>query len=360
MLKRQVAILFGGASSEHEVSRRSAFAIIKNISREKYDVLTLGISKNGSWYLYSGDINKIPSGDWEFDKSNLKKAFISPDPTDKGIIVFTDNNTFKKIELDVIIPVLHGKNGEDGTMQGLFELAKIPYVGCDVLSSSTCMDKIDTNIILSYCGIKKANFSFLTAFEFNKDSESCISKIENQIKTYPMFVKPSNAGSSVGISKAQNRDELYNAIETAMKEDSRILIEESIEGQEVECAVLGNNEPIASIVGEIAPSNEFYDYEAKYVSDSSLYIPAHISNETSEKIKSIAIKAYKSMGCKGLSRIDFFVPKNTNEVLLNEINTFPGFTTISMYPKLMDKIGIDFTSLIDKLIEFAIERATDR
>ncbi len=359
MLKKQVAILFGGASSEHEVSRQSAFAIIKNISREKYDILTLGISKSGSWYLYSGDINKIPNGEWEFDKLNLKKALISPDPADKGLIVFNDDNTFKKINIDVIIPVLHGKNGEDGTVQGLFELSKIPYVGCDVLSSSTCMDKIDTNIILSYCGIKKAKFVFLTAFEFNKDSEFCINKIESQIQAYPMFVKPSNAGSSVGISKVKNRSELYNAIKVAIKEDSRILIEESIDGQEVECAVLGNDEPTTSLVGEIAPSNEFYDYDAKYVSDSSLYIPAHISDETSEKVKAIAIKAYKAMGCKGLSRIDFFVQKETNEVLLNEINTFPGFTSISMYPKLMDKIGISFTSLIDKLIELAIERASN-
>lgn len=359
MLKKQVAILFGGASSEHEVSRQSAFAIIKNISREKYDILTLGISKSGSWYLYSGDINKIPNGEWEFDKLNLKKAFISPDPADKGLIVFNDDNTFKKINIDVIIPVLHGKNGEDGTVQGLFELSKIPYVGCDVLSSSTCMDKIDTNIILSYCGIKKAKFAFLTAFEFNKDSESCINKIENQIQAYPMFVKPSNAGSSVGISKVKNRSELYDAIKVAIKEDSRILIEESIDGQEVECAVLGNDEPTTSLVGEIAPSNEFYDYDAKYVSDSSLYIPAHISDETSEKVKAIAIKSYKAMSCKGLSRIDFFVQKETNEVLLNEINTFPGFTSISMYPKLMDKIGISFTSLIDKLIELAIERTSN-
>lgn len=359
MLKKQVAILFGGASSEHEVSRQSAFAIIKNISREKYDILTIGISKIGSWYLYSGDINKIPTGEWEFDKLNLKKALISPDPSDKGIIAFNNDNTFKKITIDVIIPVLHGKNGEDGTVQGLFELSKIPYVGCDVLSSSTCMDKIDTNIILSYCGIKKAKFSFLTEFEFKNDSKSCINKIEKQITSYPMFVKPSNAGSSVGISKVKNRSELYDAIKVAIKEDSRILIEESIEGQEVECAVLGNDEPIASLVGEIAPSNEFYDYDAKYVSDSSLYIPAHISDETTEKVKSIAIKAYKAMGCKGLSRVDFFVQNDTNEVLLNEINTFPGFTGISMYPKLMDKIGIGFTSLIDKLIELAIERASN-
>ena len=359
MSKKQVAILFGGASSEHEVSRRSAFAIIQNISKEKYDILTIGISKNGSWFLYSGDVNKIPTGNWELDRLNLKKIIISPDPQHKGIIVFNDNGTFKNIAVDVIIPVLHGKNGEDGTMQGLFELANIPYVGCDVLSSSTCMDKIDTNIILAYCGIKKARFTFLTAFEFNKDSHSCIKKIENDIPKYPMFVKPSNAGSSVGISKVKNRDELYNAIQIAIKEDSRILIEESIVGQEVECAVLGNNEPIASVVGEIAPSNEFYDYNAKYVSDSNLYIPAHLPDEIAEKVRVIAVKAYKIMGCSGLSRVDFFVQKDTNEVLLNEINTFPGFTSISMYPKLMEKMGIDFTSLIDKLIELAIERKSN-
>lgn len=359
MSKKQVAVLFGGASSEHEVSRQSAFAIIQNISKEKYDILTIGITKSGSWYLYSGDVNKILNGNWDTDTPNLKKAVISPDSADNGIIIFNGDNTFETIHIDVIIPVLHGKNGEDGTMQGLFELAKIPYVGCDVLSSSTCMDKIDTNIILSYYGIKKAKFASFTAFEFNKSPESCIDKVESQIKAYPMFVKPSNAGSSVGISKAHNRDELYSAIKVAIKEDSRILVEENIVGQEVECAVLGNDEPITSIVGEIAPSNEFYDYDAKYVSDSSLYIPAHISDEIAKKVRAIAVEAYKAIGCKGLSRVDFFVQKDTNQVLLNEINTFPGFTKISMYPKLMEQIGIDFSSLIDKLIELAIERASN-
>ena len=356
MNKKAVGIIFGGASSEHEVSRRSATSIIENISREKYEAVLIGITKAGEWFQYTGDISKISNGDWEKDTQNKKKAFISPDNSVGGLVVLEDDK-YSTIHLDVVIPVLHGKNGEDGTIQGLFQLAKIPFVGCDLLSSATCMDKIDTNIILSYAGVKKAKFAFVMASDFSADEEACIRHIEGTLPSYPLFVKPSNAGSSVGVSKAANREELIEAIKVAFREDSRILIEETIVGQEVECAVLGNDNPIASICGEIAPANEFYDYEAKYVSDSSLYIPAHISDEVSEKVRKIAVKAYKAMGCGGLSRVDFFVEKGTNEIYLNEINTFPGFTSISMYPKLFERTGIPFAELLDKLINLAFERA---
>lgn len=356
MLRKNIAVLFGGNSSEHEVSCVSAASIVNNISRDKYNLILIGITKKGKWMLYNGDAERIKTGEWENESSN-KLAFISPDSSVKGVVVLNDNGSFDTIKLDAVIPVLHGKNGEDGTMQGLLELSGIPFVGCDTMASSACMDKIITNIILEHEGIDQAKFTWFCAYDFYNDPEKCIDRVESEIGSYPVFVKPSNAGSSVGVSKAKNRDELIKSIEIAANEDDRILIEESIDGQEVECAVLGNETPIASIVGEIAPSNEFYDYDAKYLSGSSdLYIPAHVSNDTSNKIRDVAIKAYKALGCTGLSRVDFFVERATERVMLNELNTFPGFTDISMYPKLMEASGIGFEELLDKLLKLALER----
>lgn len=356
MEKINVGIIFGGKSSEHEVSRVSAQAIVNNISKEKYNIHLIGITKCGEWFLFTGNSDKIGNGEWE-NSSSKKRAFISPDSSVKGLIVDNGSENFKTIKLDVVIPVLHGKNGEDGTMQGLLELSGIPFVGCDTTSSSACMDKVITNCVLSYCGINKPKFNWFYACDFEKDSEKYIEETEKIVKKYPMFIKPANAGSSVGVSKANNRKELIDGIKKASKEDGKILIEEGIVGKEVECAVLGNENPISSIVGEIAPSSSFYDYEAKYISDSSkLFIPARISDSISEEIRQTALLAYKAMGCTGLSRVDFFVEEGTDKVLLNEINTFPGFTNISMYPKLMKEIGIDFSDLIDKLIDFALQR----
>lgn len=354
--KKTIAILFGGASSEHEVSRRSVTSIINNISREKYEIILIGITKKGEWFQYTGNFSKILDGEWENDIKNKKKAFISPDTSIGGIVVL-ENEKYYTIKIDAVFPVLHGKNGEDGTIQGLFQLAKIPFVGCNLLSSAACMDKIFTNIILTNAGIKKAKFAFITEYDFKTDKENSISYIEKILPNYPLFVKPSNAGSSVGVSKVFSREELNNAIKTALCEDSRVLIEENISGQEVECAVLGNENPIVSICGEIAPANEFYDYAAKYINDNSkLYIPARISNEISDKIRKIAIKAYKTLGCEGLCRMDFFVEKNTKEIYLNEPNTLPGFTSISMYPKLFENTGIPYSELIDRLINLSFER----
>lgn len=353
MNKISVGIIFGGVSSEHEVSLQSATAIIKNISKSKYDVHMIGITKLGKWKLFSGSIDDIATGQWE--NSDLSQEIsVATDPEIHGIIV---KNSQEIIKLDVVIPVLHGKNGEDGTIQGLFEIAGIPYVGCKTLGSAACMDKIFTNIMLDYSGIAKAKFHWFDKEDFEKDPNKCVLETEKIIEKYPMFVKPANAGSSVGITKVHNRHELIEGIKTALKEDRRVLIEETITGKEVECALLGNSDLISSVVGEIVPSNDFYDYEAKYLSENSdLFIPARISEEVSDEIRKIAKKAYKVMDCKGLSRVDFFVQNDTNKVYLNEINTFPGFTSISMYPKLMEKVGIAFEDLIDKLISLALEK----
>ena len=353
MSKKKIAVIFGGKSSEHDISRISASYVISQISKEKYDIFTIGITKEGKWLLYSGDIESIKDGSWENDENN-KSAFISPDPSVHGMVIMSDGKC-ETIRLDVIFPVMHGKNGEDGTIQGLFEMSGINYVGCGVLASADCMDKVTANIIFASLGIDQAKFTWCYASDFKKSPEKVISAIENAID-YPIFVKPANAGSSVGISKAHDRNELQKAIETAAKEDSRILFEETIVGKEVECAVLGNDEPFASTVGEIAPASEFYDFDAKYNdANSLLFIPARIESELIEKIRETAVKAYRAIGCAGLSRVDFFVTAD-NRIMLNEINTLPGFTSISMYPKLMEKSGINGTQLVEKIIELAFER----
>ena len=354
MSKKRIAVIFGGKSSEHEVSRVSASYVLSVIPRDRYEVVTIGITKQGKWLLYSGDPQAIADGRWEQDPNNVL-AFIAPAPSVSGMVVVRPEGT-ELMKLDAIFPVLHGKNGEDGTIQGLFEMSGIPYVGCGVLASAACMDKAVTNILLDSFGIDQAAFTWFYTYDYYKDSQKVLAQIETALPQYPLFVKPANAGSSVGITKAHNHEELLKAIDVAAKEDSKIVIEENIVGYEVECAVLGNEEPIASVPGQIAPAAEFYDYDAKYNNAASeLFIPARISKELQEKVREIAVKAYRSIGCSGLSRVDFFVT-DEGRILLNEINTLPGFTSISMYPKLMAACGIEGADLIEKLLQSAFER----
>lgn len=355
MNKINIAVLFGGKSSEHEISRVSASAIIKNLSAEKYNLFIIGITPKGEWYLYEGDTDKISTGEWE-NEPNKQKAFISPDSSIRGITVLSEN-LVKQIPIDAVIPALHGHNGEDGTIQGLLTLSGIPFVGCGTAASAACMDKAITSTMLISSGITKPRFFWFNYMDFKIDQDKIIKDTEDTIGGYPMFVKPANSGSSVGVSKVRNRTELISAFEIAKNEDKKIVVEQAIDGQEVECAVLGNDLAMASAVGEIVSGAEFYDYSSKYIDDTSeLFIPARIPDKISEEIKSVALEAYKIMGCEGLARIDFFVEKGTNKVFLNEINTFPGFTPISMYPKLMEYIGIDFPSLLDKLIGLAVNK----
>ena len=354
--KKCIAVIFGGKSSEHEVSRVSASYVISQIPTEKYEIVTIGITKEGRWFLYEGNTAAIADGSWEKDE-NKRTAFIAPAPSVSGIIIVNKDGSTEKKKIDVVFPVLHGKNGEDGTLQGLLQMSEIPYVGCGVLASAECMDKVSTNIMLEYAGIDQAAFTWFYTSKYVNDPQGCIEQIERELPRYPVFIKPANAGSSVGISKVHSRDELIPALEKAAKEDSRILIEENIIGKEVECAVLGNEDPFVSVPGEIAPAAEFYDYDAKYNNaESKLYIPAQISPELTEKVRQTAAKAYNALNCEGLSRVDFFVTDD-GRVLLNEINTLPGFTSISMYPKLMAASGIEGSALIEKLIDLAFERA---
>lgn len=348
MSKKQICVLFGGVSSEHEVSRMSVQFILNSLNKEKYQIHMIAISKCGKWFYYDDEVERITEG--HFGKRGFDLAILSPDRGDHCILRFHGDNV-ERIAVDVAIPVLHGKNGEDGTVQGLLELAGIPYVGSKVTGSSVCMDKCIAKIIFKHMGIPQADW-----VERKIGDPLCLEEIEEKIG-YPCFVKPSNAGSSVGVSKAANRAELEKAIEIAFAEDYKLLIEPMIDCREVECSVMGNLAPrAAEAVGEIAPAKEFYDYEAKYQDENSrLMIPAPLAEETVAQIREYAVKAYRACECRGLARVDFFVERTTGEIFLNEINTLPGFTSISMYPKLWVASGMECSELLDSLIALAEE-----
>lgn len=340
-MKKKVAILFGGQSTEHEVSRVSAASVLKNIDLEKFEVCTVGITKEGKWFQYTGEIDKIENGKWEQDSDNKKE---------NGHVILFDR------KVDVIFPVMHGLYGEDGTIQGLSKLVGLPCVGPGVMSSAVCMDKVYTKYVLENFGIKQADYVVVKAHEYLKNKNEIIETIEEKIG-YPVFIKPSNSGSSVGISKAHNREELDKGLEFAIKFDRKVLVEETINAREIEVAVLGNDEPTAATPGEIIPANEFYDYEAKYSNaESKLLIPANLNEEKLEMVRQCAIEIYKCLDCSGMSRVDFLVDKDTEEVYLNEVNTLPGFTKISMYPKMWEASGKTYKNLITELIELAMER----
>jgi len=354
MEKLKVGVIFGGVSSEHNVSKVSGSSVISNLNKEKYDILPIYIDEKGNWYTYEKDINDIKILDIDSNIENDIKPLSNIEATLKS--------------LDVVFPVLHGLGGEDGSIQGLFELFNIPYVGCGILASSVGMDKAYTKIVFEKAGIKQAKYEYIRSFndkyiyvdkEFNEEIlslDEVAQKIDKNQK-YPMFIKPSNSGSSVGINKANNIEELKSAIEYAAKFDKKILIEEGLVGKEVECAVLGNEEVEASCVGEIKPAEDFYTFDAKYKNqESKVLIPAELPEEMSEKIRKLAVKAFKAIDGKGLSRVDFFANTETNEIYINEINTLPGFTTISMYPKLFEQVGIPYAELLDRLIKLALEK----
>lgn len=350
--KLTVAVIFGGQSSEHEVSRVSASSIISNLDSEKYYVVPVGITKSGKWMIYNGPIENIKNGEWEKFGT---PAILSPDASQKGLLKLVGDKA-KLIPIDLAFPVLHGKYGEDGTIQGLFELAQIPYVGNGVLSSSVSMDKAFTKIIAKNAKITQAKYVEVHSEDFNK-IKSIATKIEKKLG-YPCFVKPANAGSSVGITKAHNKDELIEGLKLAAVHDRKIVVEEGIVGREIECAVLGNGDNIsASCVGEIFAAAEFYDYDAKYNNSASkTVVPAEISKEKQDEIRKMAIKVFKAVDGSGLARVDFFVEKDTERVIFNELNTLPGFTPISMYSMLWNACGKPMNVLLDELIDLALER----
>lgn len=339
--KIKVAIMFGGQSTEHEVSCLSAYSVIKNIDREKFDIELIGITKDGDWvHLDESDIENVKDCSW-------KEKAVPGSGISGGVGVLES--------CDAVFPVLHGLWGEDGTVQGIFELLGIPYVGCGVLASAVSMDKAYTKIILKDAGIPQCLHTVAYRNDILNNISVCTDDIESKIG-YPCFIKPSNSGSSVGVYKVKSRQELETALCEAQKYDRKIIVEEFIDGREIECAVLGNENPVASTPGEIIPSKEFYDYEDKYSSGASIVqIPADIPEEKREEIKKYAVKAFKALDCAGLSRVDFFYKRSNGEIVLNEINTLPGFTDISMYSKMIKNDGKDFSTLITELIALAFD-----
>lgn len=352
MLKSKIAVIFGGMSTEHDVSIVSGISIIKNLKQEKYDIFPVYIDQNGEWYKYVKEIDKMENKKVGEEIKEIEKI--------------QDPMGYLK-QMDCIFPVLHGLYGEDGTIQGLFEILKIPYVGCKVLASSIAMDKAYAKIIFEKAKLNQAPYVYIKKIEdkycyveedFTQlccSIDEIIDKIENKIK-YPMFIKPSNSGSSVGINKAKTKEELKNAIKYAGTYDKKILVEQGIIGREVECAVLGNEEIVASCVGEVLSAEEFYSFDSKYNNNESRTdIPADLPTEITEEIRKQAERAFIAIDGKGLSRVDFFVENNTNKIIINEINTMPGFTNISMYPKLFEACNVKYSDLLDELIKLALE-----
>lgn len=347
---KKIGVIFGGKSTEHDVSIVSGTSVIVNLDKNKYEIYPIYISKEGEFYKYTKDIKDI-----KILKVGDKVEEIEP----------IDNIESYLKKMDVIFPILHGRNGEDGTIQGLLEILNIPYVGCGVLSSSVCMDKAYTKIILNAANIEQAKYIYIKKYNdkfiyiddnFNKNemnSFELIDKVKELLK-FPVFIKASNSGSSVGVNKCIDEKKFIKLLNDSFKYDDKVLIEEEIKGREVECAILGNDELITSTVGEVLASGEFYSYDSKYKNKKSLtVIPTDLNNNIIKTIQDLAKKAYFACDCSGLARIDFFIEKNTNRIILNEINTLPGFTEISMYPKLIEETGINYKELLDKLIDLA-------
>ena len=353
MKKLNVCVLFGGMSPEHDVSLRSAEYVLNSLDKEKYNVFPVGITKEGDWILYGGeDYSQLPGEAWLEHPGN-RRAAISP-VRGQGLLSFEGDCVVREW-IDVVFPVLHGENGEDGAMQGLLQLAGIPYVGPHVSASAVAMDKTLTKLVADQAGVQQAAWMLVRSNGLDHRMEQVLDQLEEKFR-YPMFVKPAGTGSSVGVSKARDRQALQAALENAAKYDKKILVEEFIHGREVEVAVMGNDSPVASICGEIDSGADFYDYDAKYLTDTSVaYIPARISEEVEEQVRDAAVRIYSAIGCQGLSRVDFFVTYEGERVVFNEINTLPGFTSISMYPKLFAASGIPGGQLIDELLKLALE-----
>ena len=353
MKKLSVCVLFGGISPEHEVSLRSAEAVLNNMDSSKYHILPVGITKGGDWILFGGtDYSMLPDGTWQ-DHHGNRRATISP-VRGQGLICFEGDCVVRQ-QVDVVFPVLHGENGEDGAMQGLLQMAGIPYVGPHISASAVAMDKTLTKLVVDTTDVPQANWHLVRTQDAENRMDRVIEQVEEKF-SYPVFVKPAGTGSSVGVSKAADRVALREALLTAGVYDKKILVEEFIHGREIEVAVMGNDSPVASVCGEIDSGADFYDYDSKYVTDTSTaYIPARISEETAEAVREAAVKVYSAIGCRGLSRVDFFVTYEGERIVFNEINTIPGFTSISMYPKLFGASGIPYAQLIDQLLELAME-----
>lgn len=352
--KLRVGVIFGGRSGEHEVSLVSATSVIRALDRQRYEVVPIGITPDGTWISSENALALLK------DKARIGRdaeRFLAPEPNRQGLLSPDGGET----RLDVVFPLVHGTYGEDGTLQGLLELANLPYVGAGVLGSALGMDKIIQKQLFLQAGLPVARYAWFLSSACRTQPRRVAADAEEVLR-YPMFVKPANTGSSVGISKAHGRRELVAALETAAEYDRKVIVEQGIAGiREIECSVLGNDAPQASLPGEIIPSNEFYDYDAKYVDGkSTAVVPVPLSQALSRRVQDLAVKAFRALDCAGMARVDFFLTKRTRRLYLNEINTIPGFTAISMYPKLWEASGVPFSALLDRLIVLALERYRER
>ncbi|RXY99828.1 D-alanine--D-alanine ligase [Fictibacillus sp. S7] len=352
MEKKKVGLIFGGKSAEHEVSLQSVKNVLEAIDQDQYEVTLIGIDKEGRWHLNNASQFLLNADDAKLIELNKTNHGIAVVPGESENQLISLNTTKSLSQLDVVFPILHGTLGEDGSIQGMLRMANIPFVGSNILGSAVCMDKDIAKRLLKDAGLKVAKSHTYTRATKNKISFDAV--VEDL--GLPLFIKPSNQGSSVGVSKVQSQEEFTRAVEEAFQFDHKILIEEGINGREIECSVLGNEEPLASVPGEIVSNGEFYSYEAKYIDENGavLEIPAKLSEPLTAKIQETAIQAFQALNCEGFARVDFFV--NEQDIIINEVNTIPGFTKISMYPKLWEISGIPYSQLIDKLIALAIER----
>jgi D-alanine-D-alanine ligase len=361
--KIRVAVLFGGRSGEHEVSLVSAQSVMSSLDPERYEIIPVGITREGQWLVSGDPMAILKKGD---TSSCMERAFLPPDPNFKAIVVMKgdEKGAFRcerLIPIDVVFPVLHGPYGEDGKFQGLFEIADIPYVGAGVLASSCGMDKIAMKELFRAAGLPVTPGISFSRKQWYEEKQLLIGCIERDYG-YPLFIKPANLGSSVGISKAHDRNELIKGVDDACSYDRKVLVEKAVaEAREIECSVLGNENAEASVLGEIFPCNEFYDYEAKYVAGKTRTVaPAELTEEHSETIRKMAVKAYKALDCEGMARVDFLLEKQTGNVIANELNTIPGFTSISMYPQLWEATGLKYKELLDRLIMLALDRQEEK
>jgi D-alanine-D-alanine ligase len=362
--KVRLGLIFGGRSGEHEVSLASAKSVMANLDKDKYEVVPIGITQEGGWLLGTEPARLIETenqSDIEERSGETTSVTLTGDPRLRRLIPVQGSEQLRDNgALDVIIPALHGTYGEDGTLQGLLEMANVPYVGCGVLGSALGMDKEKMKMVFQAVGLPGVDYLVYRRNQWERSPETIMDAIEQRLG-YPCFVKPVNLGSSVGINKAHERHELEYAINVAAEYDRKIIIERGINCRELECAVLGNDEPVASIVGEVISSGEFYDYNAKYIDNKSqTIIPADIPQATAEEVRRQAVTAFLALDLSGLARVDFFLDKESGQVYINEVNTMPGFTQISMYPKLWEASGLSYTELLDRLIELAIERHEDK
>jgi D-alanine-D-alanine ligase len=352
-------VLFGGRSGEHQVSLHSARAVMNALREAGHEVVPIGITPEGRWLVGGDPLRALSSGEHTTERA----VSMLPQPGGRGLVPMPDgpNGQAPPIgELDVLFPVLHGTYGEDGTVQGLFELAAVPYAGAGVLGSALGMDKVVQKALWRGLGLPVADYLSVTRREIEQAPQAVMDRLEEALG-YPCFTKPANLGSSVGVSKATNRTELEEGLRVAAQYDAKLIVERGIDARELEVGVLGNDEPTASVVGEILPGAEFYDYRAKYIDDGSqAIIPADISPELADEVRTLALRAFKAVTASGLARVDFFLERSTNRLFLNEINTMPGFTEISMYPKLWVASGISFPELVTRIAELAIERFSER